>query len=68
MKPARISILVALSLAIPAAALAQASDTGMASAPANTHKTHKQLKHHGKGAAKQEAASAAGTSDKGMQN
>ncbi|WP_133649522.1 hypothetical protein [Paraburkholderia flava] len=47
-------------------AFAQASDAAAPAAAASTPKKHhKQLKHHGKRAKVQDAASAAGTADKG---
>jgi hypothetical protein len=63
--------LVTASIAlISVQAFAQASEAtpAAAAAPAKVEKAHKQLKHHGKRAAVEEAASAAGTADKGQQN
>jgi hypothetical protein len=56
------------SAAAPAAAAASAPAATAASAPAKVKKAHKKLKHHGKRAAVEEAASAAGTAGKGQQN
>lgn len=58
---------VAIAL-VSVQAFAQASDAAAPAAAASTptpKKHHKQLKHHGKRAKVQEAASAAGTADKG---
>jgi hypothetical protein len=58
---------VAIAL-VSVQAFAQASDAAAPAAAASTPKKHhKQLKHHGKRAKVQEAASAAGTADKGAQ-
>ena len=50
------------------AAAAAPAAPAAASAPAKAKKQHKKLKHHGKRAPVQEAASAAGTSAKGTAN
>ncbi|RQH05973.1 hypothetical protein [Paraburkholderia dinghuensis] len=68
-----IASLVTASVAlISVQAFAQATEAAPASpaaaAPAKAKKEHKQLKHHGKRAAVEEAASAAGTADKGQPN
>lgn len=69
-----IASLVTASVAlISVQAFAQASAAApaapaAASAPVKAKKAHKQLKHHGKRAAVEQAASAAGTADKGQQN
>lgn len=66
--------LIAASVAlISVQAMAQdasgaAATAPAASAPAKAKKSHKKLKHHGKRAAVSDAASAAGTNDKGTQN
>jgi Spy/CpxP family protein refolding chaperone len=67
LKPVQLIVLVAVMVAMPVSAFAQAADTAMAaSAPAK--KKHKQLKYHGKNASRAIAASAAGTNDTGTQN
>jgi hypothetical protein len=73
MKKILASLIAASVALISVQALAQeASGAGAAmapaaSAPAKAKKQHKTLKHHGKRAPTEEAASAAGTSDKGTQ-
>jgi len=66
-----IASLVTASVAlISVHAFAQASEAAPAAAasPAKVKKAHKQLKHHGKRTAVEQAASAAGTADKGQPN
>jgi hypothetical protein len=68
-----IASLVTASVAlISVQAFAQDAASGAApaaaSAPAKAKKQHKQLKQHGKRAHVEQAASAAGTADKGQQN
>ncbi|NLP60885.1 hypothetical protein [Paraburkholderia sacchari] len=72
MKKILASLIAASVALISAQAFAQeASGTAAAtaaSAPAKAKKPHKTLKHHGKRAPVADAASAAGTSDKGTAN
>ncbi|CAG9235434.1 hypothetical protein PSP6_680054 [Paraburkholderia tropica] len=73
MKKTLASLIAASVALISVSAIAQeasapAAAAPAASAPAKAKKHHKELKHHGKRAKVEEAASAAGTSDKGTQN
>jgi len=61
---ASVALISAQAFAQDASAPAATTATA-ASAPEKAKKHHKQLKHHGKRAHVQEAASAAGTNDKG---
>ncbi|WP_322016103.1 hypothetical protein [Paraburkholderia sp. J12] len=69
MKKILASLVTASVALISVQAFAQdASAPAAASAPAKAKKHHKQLKQHGKRAPVSQAASAAGTADKGQQN
>ncbi|WP_213298877.1 hypothetical protein [Paraburkholderia sacchari] len=73
MKKILASLIAASVALISAQAFAQeasgaAAAATAASAPAKAKKQHKTLKHHGKRAPVADAASAAGTSDKGTAN
>jgi hypothetical protein len=69
MKKILASLVTASIALISVQAFAQdASAPAAASAPAKAKKHHKQLKQHGKRAPVSQAASSAGTNDKGQQN